>query len=260
MSTEIIMPEQRRQAVTPITSDTSIMAVISRAASDPTCDINKLERLMEMHERMQAQNAKQLYDEALAQMQEEMPVIGERGGIKDKNGRIQSTYALWEDVNEMIKPVMAKHGFAITFRTPRNERGIEVEGVLSHRGGHRETTSIVLPVDATGSKNGVQAVASSVSYGKRYTAGLLLNITTTGEDDDGNGPPAQITPRVTSAQATQLATLLEKCSDKAKEAFKKIHGAPASVEKAMFDQVLGMLTKSAAQNAAAQGNSDADHH
>jgi hypothetical protein len=260
MSTEIIMPDHRRQAVVPISSETSIMAVISRAASDPSCDINKLERLMEMHERMQAQSAKQMYDEALAQMQEEMPVIGERGGIKDKNGRIQSTYALWEDVNEMIKPVMAKHGFAITFRTPRNERGIEVEGVLSHRAGHRESTSIVLPVDATGSKNGVQAVASSVSYGKRYTAGLLLNITTTGEDDDGNGPTAQITPRVTSVQATQLATLLEKCSDKAKEAFKKIHGAPASVEKAVFDQVLGMLTKSAAQHAASQENTDADNH
>lgn len=260
MSTEIIMPEQRRQAVVPISTDNSIMSVISRAAADPACDINKLERLMEMHERMQAQSAKQIYDEALAQMQEEMPVIGERGGIKDKNGRIQSTYALWEDVNEMIKPVMAKHGFAITFRTPRNERGIEVEGVLSHRAGHRESTSIVLPVDATGSKNGVQAVASSVSYGKRYTAGLLLNITTTGEDDDGNGPATQITPRVTSAQTTQLATLLEKCSDKAKETFKKIHGTPASVDKAVFDQVLGMLTKSAAQNAAAQENTDADNH
>ena len=260
MPTDIIMPEQRRQVAAPAAMDTSIMAVISRAASDPSCDINKLERLMEMHERMQAHSAKQLYDEALAQMQEEMPVIGERGGIKDKNGRIQSTYALWEDVNEMIKPVMAKHGFAITFRTPRNERGIEVEGVLSHRAGHREVTSIVLPVDATGSKNGVQAVASSVSYGKRYTAGLLLNITTTGEDDDGNGPAAQITPRVTSAQGTQLATLLEKCSDKAKEAFKKIHGAPASVEKAVFDQVLGMLTKSAAQHAASQENTNADNH
>ncbi|MBL7231443.1 MAG: single-stranded DNA-binding protein, partial [Pseudomonas sp.] len=135
MSTDIIMPESRRQVAAPAAMDTSIMAVISRAASDPSCDINKLERLMEMHERMQAHSAKQLYDEALAQMQEEMPVIGERGGIKDKNGRIQSTYALWEDINEMIKPVMAKYGFALTFRTPRNERGIEVEGVLSHRAG-----------------------------------------------------------------------------------------------------------------------------
>ena len=110
---------------------------------------------------------------------------------------------------------------------------------------------MVLPVDTSGSKNGVQAVASSVSYGKRYTAGLLLNITTTGEDDDGNGPAATVTPRVTSAQAAQIAMLLERCSDKAKAAFAGIHGKPTAVEKSVFDQVLAMLTKSAASHVAA---------
>ncbi|MEG5263271.1 ERF family protein [Pseudomonas sp. JDS28PS106] len=225
---------------------TTILQIIQQVAMSPSADIDKMERLMAMHERFQAQQAKQQYDEALARMQEELPVIGERGGIKDKNGRIQSTYALWEDINEMIKPVLARHGFGLSFRTPRNEKGIEVEGVLSHRAGHRETTSLLLPADTSGSKNGVQAVASSVSYGKRYTAGALLNFTTTGEDDDGNG--AVVTPRVTSIQAAQLAMLLEKCSEKAKGAFAQMHGTPAAVEKAAFDQVLAMLTKSAIQN------------
>jgi hypothetical protein len=35
----------------------------------------------------------------------------------------------------------------------------------------------------------VQAVASTNSYGKRYTAFLLLNIVSRGEDDDGAGSP-----------------------------------------------------------------------
>lgn len=238
--------DQQEGAVAVAGESATILQIIQQVAMSPTADIDKMERLMAMHERFQAQQAKQQYDEAMSRMQEELPVIGERGGIRDKSGRIQSTYALWEDINEMIKPVLARHGFALSFRTPRNERGIEVEGVLSHRGGHRETTSLVLPADTTGSKNGVQAVASSVSYGKRYTAGALLNFTTTGEDDDGNG--AVVTPRVTSVQAAQLAELLDKCSDKAKAAFAGMHGTPASVEKAAFDQVLGMLSKSAKQN------------
>ncbi|WP_060507209.1 ERF family protein [Pseudomonas sp. NBRC 111124] len=237
----------------------TILQIIQKVAMSPTADIDKMERLMVMHQNIQALQAKQQYDEALAAMQEELPVIGERGGIKDKNGRIQSTYALWEDINEMIKPVLARHGFALSFRTPRNERGIEVEGVLSHRAGHRETTSLLLPADTSGSKNGVQAVASSVSYGKRYTAGALLNFTTTGEDDDGNG--AVVTPRVTSVQAAQLAMLLERCSEKAKKAFANIHGTPSAVEKAAFDQVLGMLSKSVKQHESApQEAQDADHH
>jgi len=192
MSQEII--QRQDSAVVAQPEVTTILQVIQRAAADPGCDIEKMERLMQMHERFQAKQAEQQYAEALAIMQEELPAIGERGGIKDRNGRVQSTYALWEDINDAIKPVLAKHGFSLTFRTPRNDKGVEVEGVLTHRSGHSERTSILLPADLTGSKNAVQAVASSVSYGKRYTAGALLNITTHGEDDDAYtaGKPAEI--------------------------------------------------------------------
>ena len=163
---------------------TTLLSVISRAASDPNVDIEKMERLMAMHERMLAQQAVVAFNESLSDMQSELPSVGERGGIKDRNGNVQSTYALWEDINQAIKPVLQKHGFALSFRTDCAE-GISVTAVLSHKGGHREETTIKLPADATGNKNAVQAVASSVSYGKRYTAGALLNLTSHGEDDDG---------------------------------------------------------------------------
>ena len=163
---------------------TTLLSVISRAASDPNVDIGKMERLMAMYERVEARRAVSAFDTALSNMQPELPSIGERGGIKDRNGNVQSTYALWEDINQVIKPVLQKHGFALSFRTDCAE-GISVTGVLSHKEGHREETTIKLPADATGSKNAVQAVASSVSYGKRYTAGALLNLTSHGEDDDG---------------------------------------------------------------------------
>jgi len=162
-----------------------IMAVIERAARDPNVDIEKMERLLEMQERVHARNAKASYYAALADMQPKLPVITERGGIKDRAGKVQSTYALWEDVNEAIRPVLAEHGFALTFKTRRTENEIAVTGILSHRDGHAETTELSLPSDTSGSKNAVQAVGSSTSYGKRYTAFALLNITSQGEDDDG---------------------------------------------------------------------------
>ncbi|HGT2710332.1 TPA: ERF family protein [Pseudomonas aeruginosa] len=174
-----IAQRQDGAAVIQAGESATILQVIQRAAADPACDIEKMERLMQMHERFQARQAEQQYTEALAAMQQELPAIAERG---DANGRY--SYALWEDINERLKPILAKHGFALTFRTPRNEKGVEVEGVLSHRGGHSERTSMLLPADTSGNKNAVQAVASSVSYGKRYTAGALLNYTTHGDDDD----------------------------------------------------------------------------
>jgi hypothetical protein len=45
----------------------------------------------------------------------------------------------------------------------------------------------VLPVDLSGKKNPVQAVGSSVSYGKRYAIEALLNLTSRGQDDDSRG-------------------------------------------------------------------------
>lgn len=164
----------------------AIISVIERAATNPNVDIDKMERLLEMQERIMQRDARAAFASALAEMSPNLPAIVERGGIKDRSGNVQSTYALWEDINDAIKPVLARHGFALSFRTGRDEGQISVTGVLSHREGHSEETTITLPHDSSGSKNAVQAVGSSTSYGKRYTAGLLLNLTSRGEDDDGN--------------------------------------------------------------------------
>lgn len=171
------------------TSPETIMQVISRAAADPNTDVDKLERLMGMYERIQAQAAKVAFNRALAQLQPKLPVIDERGGIKNNSGEVQSTYARWEDINDAIKPLLSESGFALSFRTGVAQDGkITVTGILSHDEGHQEETTITLPHDSSGSKNSVQAVGSSTSYGKRYTAISLLNITSRApqdRDDDG---------------------------------------------------------------------------
>lgn len=168
-----------------------LLEVIARAARDPSVDIDKMERLISMQERVQNRNAEVAFNAALAELQPLLPVIEERGGIKDRSGNVQSTYALWEDVNEAIRPHLAAHGFALRFQVDRTADQISVTGILSHREGHKEETTLTLPTDTSGSKNAVQAVGSSTSYGKRYTAFALLNITSTGEDDDGNKAGAE---------------------------------------------------------------------
>ena len=166
--------------------DASLLSVIARAAADPNVDIDKLERLLEMQERVLARNARAAYYSALAELQPKLPVIAENGAISTDRGKtVQSTYALWEDVNEAIRPMLAEYGFSLTFKVSRTQDQIITTGILSHREGHSEETELSLPTDTSGSKNAVQAVGSSTSYGKRYTAFALLNITSRGEDDDG---------------------------------------------------------------------------
>lgn len=195
-----------------------LMATISAAASNPAIDVEKLERLMSLYERMTDRAAKVAYTSALADMQPELPIITERGKIiiKEKGTEhviSSSGYALWEDINEAIGPVLARHGFALSFRTGIADDGkVTVTGILSHREGHQEATTINLPHDSTGSKNAVQAVGSSTSYGKRYTAQALLNLTSRGEDDDA----ASENHTVTISARARASGLARKSSAQAK--------------------------------------------
>lgn len=196
----------------------TILDIINRAAFDPTVDADKIEKLLAQARLFKMDDAKAAYTQALVRMKPHLPVIDRKGCImihekgKEKidANLIQTTpYALWEDIDAAISPILADHGFALTFRcgsTGAPEHRVTVTGVLSHEMGHSEETTMTLPLDTSGSKNNVQAVGSSTSYGKRYTATLLLNIRTKGEDDDGHAGGA--TGLVTEEQAETILDLL----------------------------------------------------
>lgn len=232
-----------------ISQSAGLIAVIERAATNPDVDIDKMERLLEMHERITARDAKAAYFSALAVMQPELPVIERRGTIsvpaKDGKTGHNTPYALWEDVNEAIRPHLACNGFALSFRVNKDADRVEVTGILSHRQGHSEETMLSLPMDSTGSKNNVQAIGSSVSYGKRYTAFALLNITSRGEDDDGKkaGDGAVIT----DDQADEIHKLIDSTGSKVGP-FLTYIGAPsvADIPAAKYAAAKAALAKKAA--------------
>ena len=209
---EVHVPAQQ-----PAAEADSLLNLIERAARDPNVDIDKMERLFGMRERMLAQSNKAAYLAALADMQAEMPTIAKLGiinknekderGAKTGNQVAMTKYAKWEDVVDAITPVLHKHGFSLQFRInqPTPDR-LVTTAVLGHKAGHSEETSISLPLDSSGAKNNVQGWGSSTSYGKRYTAFALLNIAARGEDDDGKA--AGGSERISDDQVEELRTLL----------------------------------------------------
>ena len=233
----------------PASDTTALIAMIERVALNPAIDIDKMERLLEMQERILDRNAKTAFTSELAQMQPKLPVVDRKGNItihkKDAEkvpaNVIQSTpYALWEDINDAIRPHLAEHGFALSFRIKKESDRVEVTAILSHREGHSEETMLSLPMDSTGSKNNVQAIGSSTSYGKRYTACALLNITSRGEDDDGGA--ASNTEVISDEQRKRLLDMLDSTgSDVAKFCtFFKIDAVPALPAK-RFDEAMKLL-------------------
>ena len=91
-------------------------------------------------------------------------------------------------------------------------------GILSHRDGHREETTLTLPYDSSGSKNSVQAAGSSYSYGRRYATLMLLNISSRAPQDmDDDGRAAGRGVEIDSEDAAYVRRLLiETASDEAK--------------------------------------------
>jgi hypothetical protein len=142
------------------------------------------------------------FEAAFGGLQAELPVIEERGKVPQSVGRDPYGYALWEDINEGIKPILGRHAFSLRFRVRQDAKSVTVTAALVHCAGHREETELTLPVDATNGKNAAQAIGSSVSYGIRYTSSLLLNLTTRGEDDDAIA--AATPPKVDAEQLQSL--------------------------------------------------------
>lgn len=216
--------------------DDAILALIERAARDPAVDIDKMERLFGMHERMKATNATAAFLAALAQMQAEMPAVARRG--KAHNDK---KYARFEDIVETVRAPLQNHGFSLTFRLEQQADKLRVTGVLGHSGGHAEQTDILLSADASGSKNAVQAWGSSVSYGKRYVALALLGIATE-DDDDGKaaGGGAEL---ISAAQLAQLEKLMAEHGVSVPDFCNHYEiGRVADVPARYFDQVVKAIT------------------
>jgi hypothetical protein len=217
----------------------TILGMIDRIMAMPDIPVERIEQMFALHQKVQADAARKAYAAAFAQMQPELPTTLRHGAIKHGE-KIQSRYAKWEDVSEDIMPVLAKHGFGLSFRTKNEPGKITVTGVLSHREGHSEETMLELPADTSGSKNAVQAVGSSVQYGKRYTASALLNLVSRDEDDDGQSAagPALIS----DAQADELLRLIRDTKTNP-EQFKHLAKVEniSDIKAANFDILKGLL-------------------
>lgn len=188
---------ESRGDVSPIVSENAaVMAIIERAALNPDVDAAKMDQLFALQEKVLARNARTEYFRALAMMAGAMPAIEEKG-----KGHNSTKYAKWEDIQAKITPVLGQYGFALSFRTKVEDKAIRITAILAHREGHTEENELLLPADSSGSKNAVQAVGSSITYGFRYTACALLNIQTGVTDDDGQAAGGDPEPGEDEVQA-----------------------------------------------------------
>lgn len=224
MSTEIVTTNE----------SAAVLQVIERLVLNDSVSIEKVEKMLDMQERILNRNAHQAFTADLAAMQTELPLVSKNG-----RGHNQAKYALLEDINQAIRPALQKYGFAVTFRVQQTEKQVTIAAVLSHRMGHSSETTIALPIDVSGSKNATQAVGSTISYGKRYAIGALLNIST---GDDNDAETSQPTKTVSAGQAKTLQIKYDSVSEANKKIFREWLGEPKDVPLHMFNDANAWLT------------------
>ena len=173
-----------------------MVSMIERVALSPDLPIERLERMMDLKDRHDANirrdredDAQRAYNAAMAKAQASMPTVRK----SKKNDHTRSTYADLSDIEEQAMPVAYANGFSVSF-TPAgaDERGnLLIDWCLMHEGGHTRTGQAGFPLDAAGSqgkanKTGIQAMGSTMTYARRYLLCNLFNIATD-DDVDGNG-------------------------------------------------------------------------
>lgn len=158
--------------------------------------IEVIERLLVVHERYEAGLARKEFNAAMAALRAELPAIvkTEEVNYKAKGGQVFYLHENLARIVEDLSPVMARHGLAFRWATDATmPESISVTCIVTHAAGHSETATLFGPPDLTGSKNAIQAIASTVSYLQRYTLKAVIGIAA-GKDDDGQGGAASQEP------------------------------------------------------------------
>lgn len=167
----------------------TILNVIASAAKDPSVDIDKLERLMAMHERMTARDSETAFNEAMTACQGEMRQIA----TDAVNPQTHSRYATFAQLDRYLRPIYTKHGFSLSFDEADSSKPEHVRVVcyVSHSRGHTRTYHRDMPADGKGAKGGdvmtkTHAAGAAGSYGARYLLKGIFNVAVGEHDNDGN--------------------------------------------------------------------------
>lgn len=191
------------------------MVLLEQAVSSGA-DLDKLEKLMALQERWEENEAKKAFNVAMAKFKKNAPKI-----IKDNTVSYQSDradqptvykHATLAQVCEKSSVALSKYGLSHAWETSQDmEKGglITVTCVITHQMGHSKSISLSSSPDASGKKNNIQAVGSTVSYLERYTLMAALGLAAEEQDDDGNGASAGAIEYVSDADMKDIREAAE---------------------------------------------------
>ncbi len=170
-----------------VTPDTFISEFMRLPDAEKKADL--FEKLLDMRNKELERQAKRDFDANFAKLRAELEPIQR----SKENTFLKSKYAPLEAMQEICDPIIAKHGFAYSWREEDLPEGrkcilMDITGY-----GHTRTNSWVAPAydgvknrDGREVTNALQSAGIQSSYGERRTFKQGFGIVTVDEDTDGD--------------------------------------------------------------------------
>lgn len=196
-------------------------------------DLDKLEKLMELQERWEANEARKAYERAINAFKANPPTV-----MKTKRVAFSGTsysHATLANVVDAVSKGLSQHGLSHRWEVKQNG-AITVDCILSHELGHSERVSMTAPPDDSGKKNSIQQIASTVTYLERYTLMAITGLAAMDMDDDG-----QSFQRAAEPVDEGLLTDLRAKADEGKSALMEAWNALSEEKRRSLGGYLGEL-------------------
>ena len=166
-------------------------AYLLQMAVQQGADLDKLEKLMGLQERWEANEARKAFVSALTAFKAEPLSISKNKlvGYEGKDGKeVGYRHATLDAVVDVATGALSKHGLTHRWNVTQEDHKITVECVLTHEQGHSERIAMSAPPDDSGKKNRIQQIASTVTYLERYTLLAITGLAAKDQDNDGAAP------------------------------------------------------------------------
>jgi hypothetical protein len=179
-------------------------------------DPERLDRLLDLKERYDKEEARKAFTAALAGFKgEDVTINKDKGvGYKDKQGNwVGYQHASLGNVVSTAVPHMSRHGLSHRWDIVQENGSITVTCILTHEGGHSESVKLTAPPDDSGKKNQIQQVASTITYLERYTFLSITGLAVEDQADDDGQAAAQVAEVVEYINTDQINALHAKHVD-----------------------------------------------
>lgn len=161
-------------------------------------DLAQIEKLIELQERYEKNEARKAYHVAMANFKANAPETIQKDKKVSYTTRAGDTvtynHATLSNIVQAITKGLSENGLSVSWPMTQTDNSITITCTITHAKGHSERFPMAGPADNSGGKNAIQALGSTVSYLERYTLLMATGLATHDQDDDGKSTePVYIT-------------------------------------------------------------------